>query len=127
MRSYRNPAVEDLAMQLQRGPTRLCLKQLLQIEFLLSVVEAEKSYPFDFVRHALTGFRPVASSVDSDSELIDGAALREDLVYLAEQLSEHAVLPVEACNERLHSVGDLASRFDVRWISPVERLRPDVG
>ena len=113
MRKYRTPAVEDLAMQLQRGPTRLCLKQLLQIEFLLSIVETEKSYPFDFVRHALTGFRPVGPSENDGSELIDGAALREDLVYMAEQLSDNAALPVEACSEPLHSVSDLAARFDV--------------
>lgn len=113
MRTYRTPAVDDLARQLLRGPTRLCLKQLYQIEFLLSVVEPEKAYPFEFVQHALTGFRPVASADDDQERLLDGEALRDDLVHLAEQISERAALSADAWTEPLYSVSELADRFDV--------------
>ena len=59
MLKYHSNVLSDLASQLKRGPVRLRLRQLANIDFLLSVVEAEKEYPPDFVVHALTGFRIV--------------------------------------------------------------------
>ena len=43
---------------MKRGPKRLSVRQLCNIEFILSVIEGGKSYPYDFVLHALTGFHP---------------------------------------------------------------------
>jgi RNA polymerase primary sigma factor len=114
MQSYRCRALANLAAQLRRGPNRLRLRQLLNIEFLLSVIEPEKSYPYDFVCHALTGFRPRSGAESNgDTPLLDGDTLIEDLVQLAEELSLDANIPPAALSEDVYSVAELARRFDV--------------
>jgi RNA polymerase sigma factor (sigma-70 family) len=114
MLKYQSKFVAELAGQLKRGPIRLRLRQLLGIEFLLSVVETHRSYPADFVAHAITSFRPRPLSDDVDDvALISGETLRSDLVLLAEDLSEDAAINADEWPEPLLSVGDLAKRFDV--------------
>jgi RNA polymerase primary sigma factor len=114
MERYAHPAIDSLAQQLKRGPKRLRLQQLRGIEFLLSVIETKKSYPFDFVCHALTGYRKPASGGDATRErLLDGETLVTDLVTLAEGLSEDAAIPHRTWHEPTWSVNDLADRFDV--------------
>ncbi|MBL8880470.1 MAG: sigma-70 family RNA polymerase sigma factor [Phycisphaerales bacterium] len=112
MYAYRSGPIAELAAQLKRGPIRLRIRQLNGIEFLLSVIESAKDYPIDFVTHALTGYRPKSDGA-LDSRLIDGASLQEDLVTLAEDLSEQADIPAENWPDPLFSVADLAKRFDV--------------
>ncbi len=115
MQRYSTNAFAALAAQLCRGPERLRLRQLHNIDFLLSVVESGRSYPYDFVCHGLTGYRPRPDSNGSSSEprLLEGDALRADLVALAEELSGTAEIPLDAVPERLHTVHALAERFDV--------------
>ncbi len=114
MYTYESRDFDDLAEQLRRGPRRLRLRQLAAIDFLLSVAESDKSYPFDFVRHALTGYRrPAIEKSDEDLISSDGAALRRDLVTLAEDLSENAAVPLATWPDRLYSVAQLAERFGV--------------
>jgi RNA polymerase sigma factor (sigma-70 family) len=104
----------ELAAQLIRGPVRLRLRQLQNVDFLLSVVVGAKRYPREFVVHALTGFRPQRAGAGSgNGRLIDGSTLRSDLVTLAEELSEQADIAAEHWTERLYSVPELAHRFDV--------------
>ncbi|MGD8452316.1 MAG: sigma-70 family RNA polymerase sigma factor [Phycisphaerae bacterium] len=103
-----------MARQLGRGPSRLRLRQLLNIEFLLSIVEPDKGYPVDFICHALTGFRRSSRGAPlNEGQLIDGDTLAGDLVVLAEQLSESAGLTIERWDGVVFSIGELARRFDV--------------
>lgn len=111
MDKYHLQAICILAPQLKRGPKRLALRQLLNIEFLLSVIDSGKSYPFEFVCHALTNFRPQADGVPG--RLLDGEALVSDLVALAEDISAEAGLQLEAWPGLAYSVSELAARFDV--------------
>lgn len=114
MQTFQSPAITDLARQLRRGPTRLRLRQLLNVDFLLSIIEAEKAYPADFVCHALTGYR-VSPMRDQEwnGRLIDGEALISDLITLAERLSEDANIDIEQWNGVVYSISELAERFDV--------------
>ena len=113
MSNYRSSVIADLASQLQRGPTRLRLRHLSGIEFLLSVIESDKSYPFDFVQHALTGYRRAGVQQNGEAATLRGAALRSDLVLLAEELSANGQICAACWNDRVWSVSDLANRFDV--------------
>ncbi|MCH8808111.1 MAG: sigma-70 family RNA polymerase sigma factor [Planctomycetes bacterium] len=112
-RKYLSPCVGGLATQLKRGPVRLRLKQLANIEFLLTVVEAGKCYPYDFVCHAVTGFRPRAGDEERGSQLLDGDPLRTDLVALAEEISESANIHADRWPGAFFSAAELAARFDV--------------
>jgi len=114
MKDFRSPALAELARQLTRGPSRLRLRQLLSIEFLLSIVEPGRGYPFDFVCHALTGFRRQPAQNDGrDAHLIESETLTNDLVVLAEHLSDDADLAVTNWDGELYSIAQLAERFDV--------------
>ena len=106
------PQIESLAAQLLRGPRRLRLHQLLSIDFLLSVIEPGSQYPYDFVCHALTGYRS-PSDRSSSACLLDGGALVADLVALAECLSQDADILLSAWAGPVYAVKELAERFDV--------------
>lgn len=110
--TFQCPALQELAAQLRRSPTRLRLKQMLNVEFLLSVIESGRTYPEDFVVHGVTGFRPTLPN-GIEPRLVEADDLRGDLVALAEELSESADLSAEDWPEQLWSVSDLAKRFDV--------------
>ncbi|MEW6197908.1 MAG: sigma-70 family RNA polymerase sigma factor [Planctomycetota bacterium] len=111
MDRYALPSIRSLVLQLMRGPRRLRLRQLLSIEFLLSVIEGQREYPYEFVCHALTGFRP--TSALGNGRLLDGQSLVSDLVVLAEDISADAGLVLQLWPEPVYAVHDLADRFDV--------------
>jgi RNA polymerase primary sigma factor len=113
MQSLQAPAIAELAVQLTRGPKRLRLRQLLNIEFLLSVIDAGKAYPVDFICHCLTGYRRVPPDGSTGEQLIDGDVLTADLVALAERLSEDANIDAREWPSAVYSIGELAERFDV--------------
>lgn len=112
MFSYRSRDISELVRQLKRGPRRLRLRQLLNIDFLLSVVDTNRDYPFDFIYRGVTGHAP-RNSDDGSLRLIRGQSLREDLTTMAEDLSGDAMLRSEQVGEPAWSVADLATRFDV--------------
>ncbi len=112
MDRYQSPLIADLAAQLKRGPRRLSVRQLSNIEFLLSVIESGKSYPFDFLLHALTGFR-ARNGDQRGTRLLSEEVIRSDLVTLAEDISVAAEIPARSCRAGVHTVSGLAKRFDV--------------
>ncbi len=112
MYNYQSSIIADLAAQLKRGPRRLSVRQLSNIEFILSVIEAGKSYPFDFILHALTGFRARGGD-GQGSTLLGEESIRADLVTLGEDISAAAEIPASCCIEGVHTVSGLAKRFDV--------------
>ncbi|MCA9243552.1 MAG: sigma-70 family RNA polymerase sigma factor [Phycisphaerales bacterium] len=109
MSDYNAIAMTDLAAQLLRSPSRLRLRQLSGIEFLLSIIDAERSYPMDFVIHAITGYR----SNGPESTIVNGGDLVTDLTSLAEELSGASDILVETWPTATYSVNELADRFDV--------------
>lgn len=113
MQSYRCVALGNLAGQLRRSPSRLRLKQLLGIDFVLSVVETGRQFPLDFIVHAITGFRARPGSEATESQMFSADALRNDLVLMAEEISEDAEISAECWSEPVYTVPDLAKRFDV--------------
>jgi RNA polymerase primary sigma factor len=113
MQSLQAPAIAELAVQLTRGPRRLRLRQLLNIEFVLSVIDPGKAYPADFVCHCLTGYRRVPPDGTADERLIDADVVTADLVALAERLSEDANIAADEWPGAVYSIAELAERFDV--------------
>lgn len=112
MGKFQLQPIHSLAAQLVRGPKRLRLTQLLGIEFLLSVIEPDKSYPYGFIRHALTHL-PATVDSGEHQQLLEGDVLTVDLTLLAEQLSEDAGIAAEEWPEPLYSAAEVAARFDV--------------
>lgn len=92
MAKYQAQCLAELAHQLKLSPARLRLKQLDAVENLADVVEPDKNYPYDFVYHRITGFRP---REHSRHKPMLGKALVGDLAQLAEDLSGSPMVPVE--------------------------------
>ncbi|MFH1746061.1 MAG: sigma-70 family RNA polymerase sigma factor [Planctomycetota bacterium] len=114
MYTYRTNIIADLAAQLRRSPRRHCLKHLHNIEFLLSVVVSAERYPLDFIWHALTGVRRRKVTTEINGPiLLHGHELRDDLVTLADDLSNCARLPASACRQSLYTITELADRLGV--------------
>lgn len=91
MAKYHYAALAELAHQLKLSPLRLRLRQLDAAEFLADLVEPEKSYPYEFVCHQITGYRPKS---DLQPKPLSGRLLVEDLVQLVEDLSAANPIPV---------------------------------
>lgn len=109
MFKYSSPSIAALVAQIKRGPSRLRLRPLLNVDFLMSVIEAGKSYPFEFICHALTGYRPN----QGQPELLRGDPLVSDLITLAEDISASVTISSNEWPEPVYTVPELAARFDV--------------
>lgn len=110
MFKFFNSDIADLAEQLTRSPRRLRMEQIQGIETLLSVVEPDRAYPFDFVCYHITKFRKRGSST---SDSIPGRALIQDLVSMAEMISRKANLTAHEFTEAFRSQKEVADSFNV--------------
>jgi len=110
MVDYRLKTMAELAHQLKLSPVRLRLKQIDAVEYLVDLIEPEKSYPYEFVCHQLTGYRPKAGATQ---RMLPGKALIADLVQLAEDLSAATTLPVGALRTACWTTEELAERLNV--------------
>ena len=112
--SYTLMDIRNLTRQLERGPRRLCLRHLGNINFLASMIDDKARYPLDFVWRTITGVHLPPAAFDAQSiATISGGDLRQDLASMAEDLSQSARLPAAACRTELHSPADLAERLGV--------------
>ena len=55
MATYHHKPIAELAHQLKLSPVRIRLRQFDAAEYLIDLLEADKSYAYDFVCHHLTG------------------------------------------------------------------------
>lgn len=110
MAQYRHKAIAELAHQLKLSPVRLRLKQFDAAEYLVDLIEPDKTYPYEFVCHQLTGYRPKSNL---QYKAIPGATLIEDLVHLVEDLSAATPLPVGAMRTPCWTSEELGQRLKV--------------
>jgi len=110
MAHYHHKPMAELAHQMQLSPVRLRLKQFEAAEYLIDLLEPEKDYPYDFVCHHLTGYRPKSNT---PYKSMPGTSLIEDLVQLIEDLSSATVLPAGAMRTTCWTTEELSSRLGV--------------
>jgi len=103
--------LEQLTHQLRLSPVRLRLRQFDAIEYLVDLIEAEKSYPYEFICHQITGYRPKDKTLLSKT--LAGRQLIEDLVQMLDELSSETTLPVGALRMACWSTDELARRLNV--------------
>ena len=84
------------SLRRRRGSTRL--------------VEQDRQYPYDFVCFHITGFGPKSNL---EPEVIAGRDLLEDLQVFISKLSARLALPVAEAGEKVHTIEELAAKFDV--------------
>ncbi len=97
-------------------------KRLMQIdraEALMGELDAESTYPFDFVHFRVTGVRPHEASGTS----MKGGLWIQDLAQFVEELAERTPMDASQTDQKIWSPEELAERFGVsvrtinRWRS----------
>ncbi|MBL0926635.1 MAG: helix-turn-helix domain-containing protein [Phycisphaerales bacterium] len=115
----RTAALAELASQLRFTPARAVPRLLRRIEDLAAEIDPARTYPEDWARFRITGFREDAA----DPAMLVGEALLGDLSALAEHLSSHARLRGgDAGEAELLTLDDLRARWRCS-AKTVERAR----
>ena len=119
MRRIKDQNLAQLLMQLRFSPHKKRQKQLDSAEELLSLVEKDKRYPFEFVCFKITGFRPKGSAGE---DLIKGSELAGDLAVFISRLSSQLARPVGEQGEKVYTIEELAVGLGVS-VKTIHRWR----
>ncbi len=109
MPHFRIDNLGDLARQLEFTPLEARLAQITAAEDLLHSIDPLKAYPYDFIVHRITGYRPKEFLPD----LFPGLALQHDLGLLIEQVSDTLTLKSSQLAEPVLDIADVTERFNV--------------
>ena len=110
MRPIKSQNLAQLLMQLRFTPEKKRRKQLDAAENLVAIIDKDKEYPYEFVCFRITGFQ---SKSDSESELIKGDELLEDLRIFISKLSGKLAGPASDQNQKIYSIAELAENLGV--------------
>ena len=107
---YLNPALRELRDQQARfAPREKKLEQADLAERLLTELEPDRVYPYEYVCYRITRFRPEAYP----DLKVTGREASHDLRLLVEDLSDAANVPAHDAGETVLTVDDLSRRFNV--------------
>ena len=95
MARYIDEAILELKNQLILAPKKVRLKQLKRAESLLDILKPGKMYPYEFLCHRITGYRPVEHA----GKIFRGEGLIKDLVTLIGDVSASLNMTVEDMEE----------------------------
>jgi RNA polymerase primary sigma factor len=108
--TYRHPALKELKEQQSRfAPKERLLEQINRAEKLLSEIEEEKRYPYEYLLYRITGFRTELTT----AQVLDGAGVRSDLRKLVEDLSAAAGQSIEQVPEPVLTIDQASRRYHV--------------
>ncbi len=107
---FKITAIDELCRQLVRAPVHVRRRQMDAAEQLAQEVDSTRTYPEDFVRYRITGYRPESTGPPA---MLVGEALVGDLATLVQQLSHTLDLPLDHDDRSAISLSDVASRLRV--------------
>ena len=110
MRKIKSDKLAQLLMQLRFTPESKRRAQLEAAERLYALVQEDRQYPWDFVYFHITGFH---SKGGLEQELLNGRDLLDDLQIFIAKLSGRLATPVAQESEPVHTIEELAKRFNV--------------
>lgn len=109
-RDYQTPVLRELRdQQIRFAPRVKKLQQVEAAERLISEVDPQKHYPYEYVCFRVTGYRP---EVAAGTKIL-GADLLHDLRLFVEDLSDSADMAAEHIGEQVLTVEELARQFNV--------------
>ncbi|HEY3245162.1 MAG TPA: sigma-70 family RNA polymerase sigma factor [Phycisphaerae bacterium] len=108
--NYASADIGELAHQLTLSPVRLRVQQLEGIERLLDTINAEQSYPYEWVCYHITAYRTRRSAPRTT---LTGAKLVGDLVTLAEHITRKANLTPTLLGQPVKTHEELAAALGV--------------
>lgn len=116
--AYSHPEIGDLAVQMRHTPPRLLGRQLDGLERLLSLIDPQREYPYDWVLFQITGYDrrgPETGTVGNGpaagaaGALLPGKSLLGDLTRLAWEFAQ----PQSAADEPVFTLAEVAERLGV--------------
>jgi len=119
MRKIKSDKLAQLLMQLRFTPESKRRAQLEAAEKLYALVHEDKQYPWDFVYFHITGFH---SKSGLEQDLLNGRDLLDDLQIFIAKLSGRLASPVAQEAEPVHTIEELAKRFNVS-VKTINRWR----
>lgn len=109
-RNYHSQVLHDLCdQQIRFAPTDQRLQQVEVAERLISEIDPQKVYTYEYICFRITGYRPDAYARTQ----ITGADLLHDLHLFVEDLSDATEQKVENIGEQVLTVEELAKQFNV--------------
>ncbi len=109
-REYQSPELRELRdQQIRFAPRVKKLQQVEAAERLITEIDSEKAYPYEYVCFRVTGYRPS----EPTSSKISGEDLRHDLRLFVEDLSDSADMAADNIGEQVLTVEELAKQFNV--------------
>ncbi len=110
MSKFANKDLAELSHQLTISPKRQRLSQIMGIESLLSLIDKKRTYPYDMVCHAITGYRNRRELVKGP---IAGDKLVGDLVLMAEQITRKTAIATTEIEDCFYTYDDVAEKLEV--------------
>lgn len=107
---YRVPVLQQLRdQQVKYAPRHKKIEQVFRAEKLLSEVDVDRTYTYEYLCYRITDYRPDTTP----SIPIPGAAVGHDLRLFVEDVSDAADIHADAAGEHVWTVDDLSRRFNV--------------
>jgi RNA polymerase primary sigma factor/RNA polymerase sigma factor len=109
-REYQCPIIRDLRdQQIRFAPRPKKLQQVEAAERLISEIDLQKAYPYEYVCFRITGYRPE----DGAHAKLPGTDLLHDLRLFVEDVSDSADMTADNIGEQVLTVEELAKQFNV--------------
>src|SRR5438132_1476517 len=111
MSEFKNPAMKQLTdQQVRFAPPARRLDQLARAEKLLTEIEPDKQYPYQYICYRVTDYRPIAYP----DLRIDGKDLEHDLYLFIEAIARSTpAVPVEQMPEPVLTLEQVSEQFHV--------------
>jgi RNA polymerase sigma factor (sigma-70 family) len=111
MKTYKEQALKELAdQQVRFAPPPRRLEQLKRAEQLLTEIDPQRSYPYQFVYYRVTDHR----TDDQPTLLIPGEELIRDLgLWIHELAHSLPAIPVEDVAEPVMTLGEMSKKLNV--------------
>jgi RNA polymerase primary sigma factor/RNA polymerase sigma factor len=109
-KDYLSIAIRELRdQQVRYAPREKKIAQANRAETLLTELQPERSYPYDYLYFRVTNFRP---DLGRDVQLA-GSDAQHDLRLFVEDVTDSADVSPEAAGERVLTVEELSQMYDV--------------
>ena len=107
---YQNPTLRQLRdQQVRFAPREKKLEQIRRAEALLSEIDGQRTYSYEYLCYRITDYRPESTPLETTL----GGEARHDLRLFIEDLSDSANIRVEDVAEPVHTVEDMSRMFNV--------------
>lgn len=113
MATLKTPQLYQLLLQARYAPYEKRLQQLNNCEALIGKLQADKSYPFEFICYQITGFHPKSDFDVNHQVLISGEDLLADIPIYAARLSREMKITSSSINTKIYTMESLTTHFRV--------------